>query len=297
MCLLLFSAACSLAMASELSADETRRAATEAVAARVQTYLQAFNRRDIDACAKQWSENAEYVLADTGTRVQGRKAIRDALAELLNSDGKLKLSVSDQRFRQVSEDVVLEEGSATIASAKHGVERAHYVVVHVYQQGVWYRDSVRETTVAMPQASGSSLHELNWLLGHWRAEDGHGSVEIHSKWMNGKRFIVRSFKVHGEGGYKLDGTQFVGWDPSAATVRSWSFDSEGGFEQATWARDGKRWLVKVNAVMPDGSVGSEQRLLTRVDNAHMTMQVIDQQVHGQLLPGTETVTLVRQAKD
>jgi len=206
-------------------------------------------------------------------------------------------SYSEQRLRQESNDVVVEEGVATVASTRHGIERAHYVVVHVRQEGKWYRSSVRETTSATPQASNSQLHELAWLLGNWREENDLGSVEIDCTWIHEKRFLSRSFKVRGKDGYKLDGTQIVGWDPAAAVIRSWSFDSEGGFQQSVWTRDGDRWLVKVTAVLPDGSVGSEQLVMTHDDDGRMSTKVIQQQVSGQLLPGSEKVTLVRQAKD
>jgi uncharacterized protein (TIGR02246 family) len=290
--MLFFTSACCIAYGHESSADET-----EAVAARVQAYVTAFNQRDLDACAEHWSETAEYVLPASGARVRGRKAIREALQKLLGTEERFKLTVSDQRFRQVSRDVVLEEGNATVVSARHGIERADYVVVHVKIEGKWYRDSVRETTSAAPQVSGSQLHELAWLLGEWRAENNQGTVDIHGKWMNDKRFISRIFKVRGKDGYKLHGTQIVGWDPKAGVIRSWSFDSEGGFEQAVWTRDDERWLVKATAVLPDGSVGSEQRLVTQEGDGRMSTKVIEQQVSGQLLPGSEKVTLVRQTED
>ena len=290
--LILFFAACCVADGAESSADET-----DAVASRVRDYVTAFNKRDIDACVNHWSENAEYVLPESGARVRGRKAIREALQKLLGRDEKLELSVSDQRFRLVSKEVVLEEGTATVVSARHGVERADYVVVHVKQEGKWYRDSVREMASSTMQASNSQLHELAWLLGNWRAEHDQGSVNIHAKWMNDKHFISRVFKVRWKNGYKLDGTQIVGWDPAAGVIRSWSFDSEGGFEQAVWTRDGQRWLVKVTATLPDGSLGSEQRVVTRDSDGRMATEVIEQQVNGQLLPGSEKVKLVRQSKD
>ena len=291
-CLVLFAAACCIAVGDESWADET-----EAVAARVEAYVTAFNRRDTDACAEHWSESAEYVLPASGARVRGRRAIREALQKLLGTDERFTLSVSGQQFRQVSSDVVLEEGNATVVSARHGIERADYVVVHVKREGKWYRDSVRETASATPQASSSQLHELTWLLGEWRAENDQGSVDIHGKWMNDKRFISRIFKVRGKDGYKLHGTQIVGWDPTAGLIRSWSFDSEGGFEQAVWTRDNERWLVKATAVLPDGSVGSEQRLVAQEGDGRMSTKVIEQQVNGQLLPGSEKVTLVRQTRD
>ena len=119
----------------------------------------------------------------------------------------------------------------------------------------------RETAVA-PSAAESKLQELEWLLGDWKHENEGGSTEIHGQWINNGRFISRSFKVRGNDGDELSGTQIIGWDPSAGVIRSWSFDSQGGFQQGVWHRDGERWLVKVNAVLPDGSVGSRE---TRAD--------------------------------
>ena len=29
-------------------------------------------------------------------------------------------------------------------------------------------------------------------------------------------------------------TQRIGWDPAAKQIRSWEFDSEGGFGEGTW---------------------------------------------------------------
>jgi uncharacterized protein (TIGR02246 family) len=267
---------------------------TTAVAARVASYLDAFNRRDLDACAEHWSKTAEYVLPGSPRRIQGRAAIRDALEGLLKTDEPFQLSVSEQRFRVVSQDTVLEEGTATLVSQSHGVELAQYLVVHVQQDGQWFRDSVREIAVA-PSAAESRLHELKSLLGDWKHETEAGSTEIHGEWIHNRRFISRSFKIRSNDGDVLSGTQIIGWDPSAGVIRSWTFDSQGGFEQGVWHRDGERWLVKVSAVLPDGSMGSEQRVLTSAADGKLTSQVIEQQVSGRLLPSSERVTLVRHA--
>ena len=64
--ILFVTSACCIAYGHESSADET-----EAVAARVQAYVTAFNQRDLDACAEHWSETAEYVLPASGARVSG----------------------------------------------------------------------------------------------------------------------------------------------------------------------------------------------------------------------------------
>ena len=47
-------------------------------------------------------------------------------------------------------------------------------------------------------------------------------------------------------------TQRIGWDPLARQIRSWEFDSEGGFGEGRWSRDGERWVVKHTGVRPEG---------------------------------------------
>ncbi len=229
-----------------------------AVSGRVASYLEAFNRRDLDACAEHFSDTAEYMVPGSPKRIQGRTAIREALETLLKTDEKFQLSIAEQRFRVVSQDTVLEEGTATLVSESHGVERVQYLIVHVRQGQKWYRDSVHETAVA-PSVAESKLQELEWLLGDWTYESASGSTEIHGQWINNRRFISRSFTVRGSNGHELSGRQIIGWDPSAGVIRSWGFDSQGGFEQGVWHQVGERWQVKVSAVLPDGSLGSEQR--------------------------------------
>ncbi len=55
---------------------------------------------------------------------------------------------------------------------------------------------------------------------------------------------------------KPRGSQIIGWDPYAQTIRSWLFDSDGGFGVGRWTPAGNRWTVKTLSVLPDGRRGS-----------------------------------------
>jgi uncharacterized protein (TIGR02246 family) len=282
-----------LSLAAWSFAEEDNAKPFAEVKARVDSYVSAFNDRDVARCAEHWSEAAEYVVPNSGQRIQGRRAIHDALQRLLKTKEQFELSISNQRMRQVSADVVIEEGTAILVSASHGREQATYLAVYVKQDGKWYRDNVRETATAAPPTADAKLGELSWLIGRWQREDDRGTVHVRGEWINNKQFISRTFEIRAADGYELQGTQIIGCDPSSGLIRSWTFDSEGGLEQAFWSRDGERWLVKVSAVLPDGSSGSEQRILTADDDGSVTSEVIEQQVNGRLLPSTGKVTLVR----
>src|SRR5260370_14929118 len=45
------------------------------------------------------------------------------------------------------------------------------------------------------------------------------------------------------------GTQWIGWDPIAKGIRSWTFETGGGFGEATWTQDGDKWLLKAACVV------------------------------------------------
>ena len=58
-------------------------------------------------------------------------------------------------------------------------------------------------------------------------------------------------------------TQRIGWDPLARQFRSWEFDSEGGFGEGRWSRDGDRWVVKHTGVRPEGTTASATNIMIR----------------------------------
>ena len=63
----------------------------------------------------------------------------------------------------------------------------------------------------------------------------------------------------------LEGTQVIGWDPAAGTIRSWMFDSDGGFGEGTWSKKDNSWIVKFNQVLPDGRKASATNIYTLID--------------------------------
>ena len=57
--------------------------------------------------------------------------------------------------------------------------------------------------------------------------------------------------------------QRIGWDPLARQIRSWEFDSEGGFGEGKWSRDGERWVIKHTGVRPEGRPPRPRNIMSR----------------------------------
>ena len=92
----------------------------------------------------------------------------------------------------------------------------------------------------------------------------------------------------------LERDQFVGWDPIAGQIRSWTFDSDGGFGEGLWIQDGNQWLVKASFVLADGSRASALNVYTFVDNDTIRWQSTNREIAGELQPNIPEVTVVRQ---
>ena len=91
------------------------------------------------------------------------------------------------------------------------------------------------------------LKVLEWMLGDWIDEGADSLVRVHCRWSEDGNFLVRVFKVKHQGKEMMTVTQRIGWDPVADHIRSWEFDSEGGFGEGKWGGDGDRWVMKQRA--------------------------------------------------
>jgi uncharacterized protein (TIGR02246 family) len=283
-----------LAVVSSASAKEPAgdNAEEKALRQAMQRYEDAFNRADAKQLAAEWTPSGEYLTA-SGERLQGRDAIQAAYTALFAEAKDSRMDASTARLGLIAPNVAVAEGTARLISADKPPVDVTYEAIFVKQDGGWKLSRVREAPVATSPSDSSHLEELAWMVGEWRSRSQKAAVRATCRWTNNNRFLVRSFRVSAEDGAEVKAVQYIGWDPSAGQVRSWSFDSEGGFEEAVWRGDAERWIVDAVAVLPDGRKGSAERIVTPVDKDTYTWRSVNRQVDGQLLPSTDTVTLVR----
>ena len=145
-------------------------------------------------------------------------------------------------------------------------------------------------------APASPLNDLAWLVGQWTDAGGDSAISTTVVWTKNKSFLSYSFKVAPPGAADLEGTQVIGWDPAAGTIRSWMFDSDGGFGEGTWSKKGNRWLIKFKQVLPDGRKASATNIYTIIDHDTITWQSIGREVDGQFMPNIGPVKVIRKGK-
>ena len=150
-----------------------------------------------------------------------------------------------------------------------------------------------EASVDAPQTA--PLDELAWMVGTWVDEGEESTIVTKcSWWPNSRQFLTRSVRVTIDGELSLQVNQVIGWDPIAGRIRSWTFDSEGGFGQGSWTKDGNSWLVKTSFVTASGDRASAINVITYVDQDTLRWRSTNREIAGELQPNIPEVTVVRQ---
>ena len=88
------------------------------------------------------------------------------------------------------------------------------------------------------------LKALEWMVGQWTSDADNAEVELDCNWTKNQNFLTRAFKISIDGDTSSSGMQIIGWDPAAKAIRSWTFDSNGTFAEATWEQNGGRWFIR-----------------------------------------------------
>jgi hypothetical protein len=166
----------------------------------------------------------------------------------------------------------------------------------VKQNGQWLIDRISEVEKEKPLPSNyEHLKELEWMIGSWHDDDPRPSVEIQTDcaWTKNKNFMTRSFAFAIGDQVKKSGMQIIGWDAANKQIRSWVFDSDGGFAEGTWKRKGDRWVIENTATLPDGSRASATNIMTKLDDNSFKWESVNRELDGELMPNVEPVLVVR----
>jgi len=262
-------------------------------------YVEAYNKHDAKAVASMWSPEAVYVDPDTGEEAVGREEIEKEFAETFADLKNSKLEIKVNSIKFLSPNVAVENGTARVIRPKEEPDESNYSALFVRREGNWLLDRVSEeetpAAAASPPSSYEHLKELEWMVGSWIDDDkdDHATIQTDCNWAKNNNFMTRSFAVVVGDQVNMAGMQFVGWDPVAKQIRSWVFDSDGGFAEGKWTRKGDRWIIQQTGTLPDGSKSSAVNIIRKIDNDSLTWQTVQRSVGGDMLPDVEEVTIVR----
>ena len=277
-----------------LAAEPTEKPASPEAAAitnQIADYVKAYNAGDAKALAQYFADDAEYT-DENGQLTQGRSDIEQLLTDTFSENKGTTLDMQADAVRPLGSDVFEQRGTTTVTSPDGQKRSAGYTAIYTKKDGKWLISRLIESPMADP-TPGDQLSQLAWMVGTWKDRGGDYSVETKADWARGNNFITRNFKVSEGDDVILEGWQIIGWDPIQKRIRSWIFDSDGGYGQGTWTRDGNRWLVKETRVSPNGGESSSEQTLTYVDPDHCTYEAANRTLNGDPQPNIAKVDIDR----
>jgi uncharacterized protein (TIGR02246 family) len=271
--------------AADHSADEA------AIRANIDRFVKAYNAGDAQAVAALFTPDGQ-IEDKEGNQTEGRKAIAQTFADLFKATPKKQIEVSVESIRFIGSDLAMEVGSTRETSAPgEPPEYDRYTVLHVKRDGKWQMALARDEE-GPPPTGHEQLQPLAWLVGDWVDDGGRVVVASSCRWAEGGNFLLQDFHLKIEGREAMQVTQRIGWDPLAKRIRSWVFDSEGGYGESWWTRNGDAWVIKATGVRPDGTTASATNVLTPIGKTGYLYRSTDRVVGDDMEPPVE-VKVVR----
>jgi uncharacterized protein (TIGR02246 family) len=270
-----------------------READKQAIDKLLKANVQAFNNRDAAAIAANWTDEGEYI-RNNGEAVRGRADIQKGYAEFFKTlRGKTKLEAQTDSLRFTSADSAVSDVTLRLKNEEGELIGSSWRnTLLVREGGQWKVAVVREWD--RDNSMDDSLKDLEWLIGTWRATAKDWEVTATYEWDEAKAFIRGKYAIKEGAKVVESGTQMFGKDNAEGGIRSWVFQSDGGFGDGLWTREGKKWTVDFSGVTADGKKLTATVIYVHVDANTFTWQSVDQAVDGQPIADARPIKVTKQ---
>jgi uncharacterized protein (TIGR02246 family) len=267
--------------------------AEQAILAVDEAFRRVYNMGDSTSAAGFFTEDAE-IIDEYGERVQGRAAIQDLFAAMFRERPGANIEFTPTSLRFLGPDVAKQEGQTRVkptGTVEPTLVR-RVTVLYIKRSDKWMFSSVREEHEPA-LTHHDRIKDLDWLTGEWVDESAVSTISATCRWSADSNYLLREFTIHVQGKPAMTVSQRIGWDPLTRQVKSWFFDSEGGYGDALWTRDGDKWVIKSTGVLPDGRLATATNVLSRLGPHSARWASTERTVGGQAIPEHEDVVFVR----
>lgn len=258
-------------------------------------YVKMFNKHDATALASYWTEDAVYSNPVTGVSISGRKAIADEFKKWFEQGKVDKLEAQAFTIHMIpEEDMAIAKGvfRLTFKDGREPYQNAYHAVL-VKENGKWLIDHISQVDMNIPKSNFNQLKDLTWLIGDWIDKDENSTVETKTEWDKYKNFITQNYVINIYDQQALNVRQIIGWDPVAKQIRSWLFDSDGGFGEGKWYNKGDSWFVDSVYTLADGRRATAVNIYTPIDKDSYSWSSEGRDIDGVILPNIEPIKIVR----
>lgn len=289
--LLLFSTLLPLLTSIALAQD--KNSPEQIVAASNRAFETAYNSANIEGVVALFTDDAQFTSEDGAAHV-GKNSIEAMLRTALANDPGVQLKIETRTARLLAPGAIVENGFSTTKSKNGDSGSSLFTAVYVEKDGKWKITELVESPVAA-LTPADHLQDLDWLVGSWTESDPSNDVTVTSQFnrARGNNFLTRNVTVKRGDRPAMEGWQIIGWDPIEEQIRSWTFDSEGGYSDGLWTRSGNRWLVQEVGFAPDGSRNSAEITISKLGPDRFTWQSDNRTLNGEPQPSLASIEVTR----
>jgi hypothetical protein len=250
----------------------------------------SFSDGKVDEVVAMFLAKGELV-DEQGTIYQGQAEIKELLTAFFAKFPESKMQNEIDSIRVLG-TIAIQEGRR-ITTAKDGtVSIIRYTSVLARTNQGWRIASLRDFLDESIPTPGELLEPLAWLIGDWINEGSDARVKLSYRWSEDKNFILGEISVMKNDEVVMKSSQRIGWDALLGAPRSWTFDSDGGFAEATWTQVENAWMVRSSAVMPDGLAGSAILKITNGEAGRYVMTGTNR-IIGNIMNEDYEITVVK----
>ena len=187
-------------------ATDVRTADLQKIEAAIESYVTAFNGKDVDKLISLWAPDGVYVSQSSGDQLTGHDELKKDFESIFANEDAPKLAVETESIEFISPNVALERGMATV-TGKDFVDQTAYRVVYVERDGRWLIDRVTEESVVVKPSNYEHLQGLDFIVGQWVAEIDGTTIEIDCQWTTNQNYLSRKYRVLTDGNLESSGLQ------------------------------------------------------------------------------------------
>jgi uncharacterized protein (TIGR02246 family) len=242
--------------------------------------IEAFNKGDAAALAALFAEKGELV-DENGNVYSGREQITGLFKAFFERFPKAELQMEVTGVRTVGDSLAIEEGVRLITVPDSDVAaQVRYAAVRDKVGDSWPIASYSEFADDPAPTPAEMLSGVSFLVGDWIDESPEGKTTISYRWEDDGNFLLGDYTLAVAGMPESRSHQRIGWDPLEGVIRSWTFDSDGGYSTGEWVPTDAGWVIKSDATMPDGTTGSATVTVTPTDADHFIVRSSDRIIGG-----------------
>lgn len=240
-----------------------------------QRLVEAYNSGQAKAIAAAFAPEGEAV-DEEGNVYQGREQVEQVFTKFFEAFPGAKMTLEVTSTRMLGPGLAVVDGTRKVVTKdEKGKAATRFTLMYVKRDSQWLIASARDFEVDEEPTPQERLQPLAWLVGDWVDENAESVVLVSCRWSEDKNFLLVEYTAKIQGRAAMKTTQRIGWDPLHQRIRSWAFDSDGGYGEAHWTAINNGWVLKSSAVLPDGQTGSATLFIEPVDKDKFVMRGFD----------------------